>query len=384
MLERVRRGEAQKIIVWNADRLSRNPMDTAALINILEEVEGLEIITPSHTFRDTPMDKFLLAFVCSQAKMDNDNRGMNVKSKLKAKAEKGMYVGSAKPGYMFDPLAKQGEKDLIPISGKHELIEKAWRTMLSGKYRVSQVMGLLNDSWGYRTPVRGKLGGKPMHLSEIYEMFHDPFYYGQFEYPRNSGIWHQWRGGEPMLTEEEFKRVQILIGSKFMPKPQHRVFAFTGLMRCGECSSAITAEEKWQVICTNCKHKFSSLNRNACPDCNTLIANMDNPTILHYIYYHCSKKKNRYCTQGSITVDKLEAQIDEVLQKIGISEEFKDWAIKYLNQLNDNEVEDRNVAIDALQNAYQNCIKRLDNLVKLKISPQNSDGSLLSDEEFKS
>lgn len=32
--------------------------------------------------------------------------------------------------------------------------------------------------------------------------------------------------------------------------------------------------------------------------------------------------------------------------------------------------------------SHNDCIKRLDNLVKLKISPVNSDGSLLSDDEF--
>ena len=37
----------------------------------------------------------------------------------------------------------------------------------------------------------------------------------------------------------------------------------------------------------------------------------------------------------------------------------------------------------SLQCAHDDCIKRLDNLISLKISPQNNDGSLLSDEEFK-
>ena len=43
---------------------------------------------------------------------------------------------------------------------------------------------------------------------------------------------------------------------------------------------------------------------------------------------------------------------------------------------------DRNAAIQNQQKAYQDCLKRIDNLVKLKTSPQNVDGSLLSDEEY--
>ena len=38
--------------------------------------------------------------------------------------------------------------------------------------------------------------------------------------------------------------------------------------------------------------------------------------------------------------------------------------------------------IQTQQKAYQECLRRIDNLVKLKTSPQNSDSALLSDEEY--
>ena len=271
--------------------------------------------------------------------------------------------------------------EFTPIPGIYDLIERVWRTMLTGKYRVAQILDMLNKEWGYRTPIRGTLGGKPMFLSKIYDMFHDPFYYGQFEYPKKSGNWHKWRG-KPMITEEEFTRVQMLLGAKYLPKPKHKTFAFTCLIRC-VCGSAVTAEEKWQTICTECHHKFSSLNRDTCPKCQVKVEYMDDPTILHYIYYHCTRKINSNCTQASVQLKDLEPQIDEILRQIGINDEFKQWALKYFNELNTEEVQDRNIVIQESQKNYDNCIQRLDNLVKLKISPQNTDGSLLSDEEFK-
>lgn len=51
--------------------------------------------------------------------------------------------------------------------------------------------------------------------------------------------------------------------------------------------------------------------------------------------------------------------------------------------MNDKEVEDRNAILSSIQEAYKDVVKRIDNLVTLKISPQNTDNSLLSDEEFK-
>lgn len=306
----------------------------------------------------------------------------NVKRGLKTKAEKGVYVGSAKPGYMFDPLAKQGHKDLIPIPDTYQQVERAWRTILEGKYRVPEVLEMLNDDWGYRSPMRGKLGGKPMWMSEFYAMLRDPFYYGQFEYPTGSDIWHRWQG-IPMLSEEQFMKVQTLLGGKGIPRPQHRTFAFTCMIKC-VCGSSITAEEKWQVICTECRTKFTTITRDSCPKCRMKVTDMVNPTVCHYVYYHCSRKIDKNCTEKSVELSDLEPQVDEFLKYIGINEEFKQWALKYYNELNEVEVADRNVVIDQQQKNFEDCVKRLDNLVRLKISPANSDGSLLSDEEFKS
>jgi hypothetical protein len=101
------------------------------------------------------------------------------------------------------------------------------------------------------------MGGKPMARSGIYQTFTKPFYFGRFEYPAGSGNWYQGKH-EPMITEAEYDRVQTLLGRKGNPRPQrHFDFPFTGLIRCGECGLTVTAEEKHQVMCGNCKFKFA-------------------------------------------------------------------------------------------------------------------------------
>lgn len=381
MLGRIQKGEARGLVVWDESRIARNSFDGGKVIYMIDLGQIAEIRKPGKIYSNTPDDKSWLAMCFMMSKKESDDKGVNVRRGLREKAQQGMYVGSAKAGYRFDPLAPQGEKDLIPVSGTHEIIGKCWKTMLSGKYTVVQLLELLNNEWGYRSVRHGRLGGKPMCLSELYEVLHDRFYMGEFEYPQGSDIWHKWRG-VPLVSEEEFNRVQILIGNKFKPRSHHRTFAYTGLVKC-ICGSQITAEEKWQVICSLCKQKFSSLNRTSCPNCDLEITEMNNPSILHYIYYHCSRKKDKNCRQPAIRVEDLEPQIDQALSSIEINPEFKEWAIKYLNELNDSEVDDRNVVISSLQQAYDDCVKRLDNLVKLKISTSNSDGSLLSDDEFR-
>ncbi len=103
---------------------------------------------------------------------------------------------------------------------------------------------------------------------------------------------------------------------------------------------------------------------------------------LEYTYYHCSKSRRLRCSQKFLRKDALEKQIDEYLARIQISEKFKDWAIKYLRELHEKEGAARNDILQTQQKAYQECLTRIDNMVRLKTSPNNGDGSLLTEEEY--
>jgi hypothetical protein len=95
----------------------------------------------------------------------------------------------------------------------------------------------------------------------------DTYYYGYFPWKdHETGEEIMVKGlHEPMITEDEYWRAQMLLGKKGKARPKVREFAYTGLMKCGECHSGITAEEKLQIICSGCKHKFSYINKQQCP-----------------------------------------------------------------------------------------------------------------------
>jgi hypothetical protein len=213
-------------------------------------------------------------------------------------------------------------------------------------------------------------------------MFTQPFYYGWFEYPQGSNQYYRGKH-EPMITQEEYDRVQTLLGKRGNPRPQkHLSFAFTGLLRCTDCGRMVTAEEKHQVICGNCRFKFAYRKCQTCPRCETSIEKMRNPLFLKYLYYHCSKSKLPRCKQKSVRSDELEKQIEHYLSRIQISERFKAWAMTFLHEIDKKERACEEDIIQTQGKAYQECLRRMDNLVTLKTSPHNTDGSLLSDEEY--
>jgi hypothetical protein len=144
----------------------------------------------------------------------------------------------------------------------------------------------------------------------------------------------------------------------------------------------VTAEEKHQLMCGNCRFKFAYRRKNSCPRCETPIEKMEKPHFLTYTYYHCGKSKNPSCTQKSVSSEVLEKQIDHFLSRIQISDWFKDWAVKHLHVLHEKEITFRDDIIQTQQKAYKECIRRIDNLITLKTAPHNADDSLLSDEEY--
>jgi site-specific DNA recombinase len=375
MIKKINQDRADGIISWKLDRLARNPIDGGRIIWMLQK----GIIKHIQTFDRSyyPEDNVLLMSV--EFGMANQfilDLSKNVRRGLRAKLEKGWRPNLAPLGYLNDKTKGKGKNEIVKDPERFELVKRMWELMLSASYTPPKILDIASNNWGLKTR-----HGKMLSRSMIYRIFTNSFYAGLFEYPEGSGNWYRGKH-EAMITLEEYDRVQILLGRKGNPRPKKYSFAFRGLIRCGECGAMITPDEKNQIICSNCKHKFSLNNKSACPRCQTPIEKMEKPTILRYLYYHCTKRKNPDCSQGSIEVKELESQIDEILSRIQISEAFKNWAIKYLKEENEREVSAREMILSSQRRAYDSCLKKLNNLLQLKISPLNSDGSLLSDEEY--
>jgi DNA invertase Pin-like site-specific DNA recombinase len=381
MMQRLYRGEAAGIICWKLDRLARNPVDGGSIIWAIKQ-HGIKVMTPAQSYAREDDNIILMYIEFGMAQKYVDDLSKNVKRGMKTKIENGWFSGKAPLGYLNHTDKLTGENTLVKDPDRFPLIRRMWDLMLTGLYTPPRILEIANKEWGLRTRITRRIGGKPLVRSAIYKIFTKPFYYGWFEYPNGSGQWYQGKH-EPMITEAEYDRVQTLLGRNGNPRPQTiHEFAFIGLIHCGDCGRAVTAEEKHQVMCSNCKFKFAYRRRDVCPRCETTIEKMENPLFFHYTYYHCSKSRRPLCSQKCVTGLELEKQISEHVANISISQQFKDWAIKYLHELHAKESLTQITIIETQQKAYQECVQEIDNLVKLKTSPDNADGSRLSDEEY--
>lgn len=384
MVNLIEQGKANAVVTWHANRLARNPVDGGYIIFLMDDGKLLEILTPSRTYRNTPEDKFMLGLEFSLSKKDSDDKSIVVKRGLEKKLRDGWRPGWAPLGYLNDKGTESGFRRIYVDPKRLPFVRKIFALFLAGT-PATEVLRISQEEWYLTTLQRKRIGGKPLSLSELYLMLNNPFYCGKFEYPIGSGSWYENNSSlERAISEEEFNQVQVKLGNISQYYTKHD-YTYSGLMKCGDCASGIVVDGKWQVICTSCKTKFQITNKNKdrCTKCGTLIAEMTSPKILHYIYHRCGRKKDRSCRELSISEKELERQIDERLSEIELNPFFLEWAVKQITQMHEEEKSFREDTIEGTKRAHDDCRRRLDNLVALKIAPTNSDGSMLSDEEFK-
>lgn len=273
LLADIRTGLFTGILTWAPDRLSRNAGDLGMLVDLMDQGKLHQIKTFSQNFSNNPNEKFLLMILCSQAKLENDQKGINVKRGIRAKCEMGWRPGMSPIGYWNRAMA--GVKDIVIDPERGPIITEMFE-------RVAK-----NDDSG-RTIKRwfDKIGmttraGKGITLSQIYQMLKNSFYYGEFEYPINSGNWYRGKH-PPLITKELFLKVQQQLVTCQKSPWGEKVITFKGLFKCGTCGSNIIGEEKWR------KRKWAEPRK--------------------HIYYHCARQLNM-CPEPYISEDKLIKQI---------------------------------------------------------------------------
>ena len=349
MVKRFERGEANGLLIWSCSRASRNSIDTGAIIYLLDTGKLLEVRTPSQVFRNTPNDKFLLNLFCSQAKLENDNKGVDVRRGIKTKLEKGWRPGGAPQGYLNSKFKDRGDNDIARDPERFALIRKMWDLMLTGHYTVPRILEIANNEWGYTTRKTKRMGGKPLGKSSLYRIFTNIFYAGIIEH---QGVQYQGKH-EPMITPEEYDLVQLILGRDGKPRKTKRAFAFTGAIRCQECGCLYTAEIKKKII-------------------------KGTGNIKEYTYYHCTRRTTRVkCTQKKvIRDDDLELQIEKELDKYTIMPEFLHWALERIDERKETDVEDK----INIENMQQKAIEQAES--ELKESAIMRRRQLIDDEEF--
>jgi len=111
---------------------------------------------------------------------------------------------------------------------------------------------------------------KHISLSMVYKILKNPYYYGEFEYPKGSGNWYK-GNHEPLITMELFDKVQQALVVPIKSKWGSKEFPYKQFLKCYSCGSSIVGEEKFRKLKNGGKRR--------------------------HVYYHCSRQIDYTCKE---------------------------------------------------------------------------------------
>jgi site-specific DNA recombinase len=178
--------------------------------------------------------------------------------------------------------------------------------------------------------VNSNSNNRKVSKSTIHKMLSNPVYYGDF----------LWKGQlcegthEPIVTKDLWDQAQDVLNSRQNKKSGYKKhkWAFQGLISCGRCGCAMTAEQK--------KGK--------------------------YIYYHCTGHKGK-CGEPYIREEEIDRQFGSALRSLEFDEEILQWVRTALQESHKDEQTYHSEQINLLQKEYQRFQFRIDAVYEDKL-----------------
>ncbi len=313
LLQEIEQGIYSGIITWSPDRLSRNAGDLGILVDLMDEGKLKMIVTYSQTFTDNPNEKFLLMILGSQAKLENDNRSINIRRGIRNQCQLGYWPGPVPIGYISETVG--GVRKISIDPGRGEPIAMLFQKVAYG-IPVKEVIDWINKNTSLRSTK-----GKNIRQSVIYGMLRNKFYAGRFvikdiEY---QGIY------EPIVAMELYDQVQEKLRpfrNTYARGDKHSIARF---LKCALCGSPVHRQSKIRKL-RNGKSNF-------------------------HTYYRCSRQKDKHCKVEYALEEDVFRDITKLIDSIDVSE------INFPEQIQDEIVRFERMRWDIYARMSENSIK---------------------------
>jgi DNA invertase Pin-like site-specific DNA recombinase len=271
------------IMAWHPDRLARNSIDGGQIIYLIDTSKVVSLRFPTFWFEPTPQGLFMLQVAFGQSKYYSDNLSENVKRGKRQKLRRGEWPGMAPYGYVNN--MKTRNIDVDPVKSK--IVKLAFKEFGEGRHTLASLSARLFEFGAISRT------GKPLCKCTINQILTNKAYIGVIEYNGES-----YEGNfEPIVSLGDFEAVQKALKSKAKPRKVRKGhnFPFVGLLTCGECGAAITAQYA---------HGHGGT----------------------YIYYRCTKRIGP-CSQKYLQYGQMVEQLKGRLEKIAMNDEVAKYML---------------------------------------------------------
>ncbi len=326
MLERIKKKEADGIVVVNIDRLARNWIE-AGFLSKLIDLKLLKIIRTPYKTYENASDLFMMGMEFLNASQYSRNLSIRVKEGIQTKLLNGDYPSNCPIGYVNKNLKVY----LDPTRSKY--IKRIFDLYETGSYSVKDVSTLL-----YEEGLRSRKKNRKVFPSVIHKILKDSFYLGDMKWDGKI-----YKGNhKPLISREQFNNVQDRLLGKTNHKKNNKKFIYRGYLVCDVCGCRLTATHKKE------KHD----------------------------YYYCTDGKN-LCDQHKhyLKSDDVKKVIGELFKNIIINKDLADLSLDVYGKELINNTEYSNKAKESLEAQLMAVEKKINMLLDIRL-----EGSVEEDE----
>ena len=216
LLEDIKAGKIDAVIVYKVDRLTRALADFVRIVAIFDEAK-VSFVSITQAFNTTTsMGRLTLNVLLSFAQFEREVTAERIRDKIAASKAKGMWMGGTVPiGYRAEA------RSLVPEPGEARLVRQIFQRYLA----VGSVTALKAELQreGIRTPIRRhrsgrSSGGRPFSRGKLYALLTNPIYIGRI---RHKDKVHAGQH-TAILDEDLWQKVQDRLASNRNPTSRLR------------------------------------------------------------------------------------------------------------------------------------------------------------------
>jgi site-specific DNA recombinase len=236
LLDDIRAGKIDCVVVYKVDRLSRSLLDFSKLIALFDECEVSFVSVTQQFNTTTSMGRLTLNILLSFAQFEREIIGERIRDKKLLTARQGKYIGGQpKLGldivdrkYVINPIEAKLVKRIFKLSLQLQSCRKVAETLNAEGLRTKV----------YHTKTGKQFGGELWTRRRVYETLVDKKFIGQIEH---KGISYP-AEHQPIISENLFNQVQEVLKGNSVNTHRHQTTRFALLRRmvyCGECGSLV-------------------------------------------------------------------------------------------------------------------------------------------------
>ena len=236
LLQDVRAGKVDIVVVYKIDRLSRSLIDFATVLAEFNK-HGVGFCAVTQDISSaTSTGRMMLNILMTFAQYEREIIAERIKDKLSASKRKGKYVGGLLPlGYEADSEAMKIIINPEEAESVKLIFSEYVRTgSLKQVQRLLEERNIRTKAWTSKKGIAH--GGNPIKLPVLRDMLINPIYIGKLRY--QGKVYDAEHEG--IISPELWQKVQAALKANKRGTPQrtsNSIKPFAGLVYCGNCNA---------------------------------------------------------------------------------------------------------------------------------------------------